>query len=290
MLFIDLRATPSGGICAAEASVWLDGTVAQSPAQFTAAVRGRDLVLATHGFNVSRQDGIAALSNWSQLMSLPAGAMLVGVLWPGDSRYLPVVDYPAEGEVAIEAGRLLAGFLNQNAQAAASISLVSHSLGGRVVLETASNLDRDIRRLVLMAAAVEDDCLTNEYQEAAVKAQQIYVLASRSDWVLQYAFPAGNLIGEIIMRGHPYFRAALGREGPALPIDLHQRGGAWQIPDGWGYEHGDYLPKEAVAATLPAQTQPPADSATPPANPPFEGWKSAWSASAVSFQVAERGG
>jgi len=285
MLFIDLRATPSGGLCAAEASVWQDGTIVVPPAQFAAAVRGRDLVLATHGFNVSRQDGIDALSNWNILMSLPAGAALVGVLWPGDSRYLPVVDYPVEGDVAIQAGRLLAGFLNQNAQAAASISLVSHSLGGRVILEAASNLDRDIRRLVLMAAAVEDDCLTNEYQAAAAKAQQIYVLASRSDWVLEYAFPGGNLVGEIIMRGHPYFRTALGRDGPAEPIGLDQRGGAWQIPDGWDYEHGDYLPKEAVPAKLPAPTEPPADSAQPPADPPFDGWKPAWSASAVSFQI-----
>src|ERR1700739_1788160 len=104
MLFIDLRASASGGICAAEASVWQDGTIALSPAQFAAAVRGRDLVLATHGFNVSRQDGIDALSNWTRLMSLPAGATLVGVLWPGDSRYLPVVDYPLESDEAIAGG------------------------------------------------------------------------------------------------------------------------------------------------------------------------------------------
>jgi len=281
-LFIDLRAGACGGICAPEASVWEDGTTLLSVTEFRSRVRGRDLVLATHGFNVSRQDGIDALSNWSRLMSLSGSDLFVGVLWPGDSRYLPVLDYPAEGDEAIASGRLLARFLNEYAGSAASVSLVSHSLGGRVILEATSGLDRTVRRLILMAGAIEDDCLTREYQAAAGNAQQISVLASRKDDVLQFAFPAGNLVGEIIMHGHPYFRAALGREGPAQPIALERRGGVWQIPDGWGYRHSDYLPKGPVTGTLPQPSAPPADSAPVPSIPEFEGWKSAWSAGAVS--------
>jgi hypothetical protein len=284
-VFIDLRASASGGICAAEASVWDDGTMPLSAAQWAARVRGRDLMLATHGFNVGRQSGIDELSNWSRLMSLPGAALFVGVLWPGDSRYAPIVDYPAEGDEAISAGRVLAKFLNENADAAASLSMVSHSLGARMILEAVSGLQLPVRRLVLMAGAIEDDCLVNEYQEAAGKAREIYLLASRKDWVLELAFPAGNLVGEIIMHGHPYFRTAIGRAGPARPIALEQRGGVWQIPDAWDYGHLDYLPSGAGASSLPPPAGPPADSAAVPAVPAFDGWKAAWSAAVVSSEV-----
>jgi pimeloyl-ACP methyl ester carboxylesterase len=284
-LFIDLRATPSGGICAAEATLWEDGTQLLPSSDLGSRVRGRDVILATHGFNVNREHGIKALTQWISLNNVSPSNLFVGVLWPGDSRYLPVLDYPVEGEEAILSGRLLAGFINQFATDAASISLVSHSLGARMVLETLQGLNLDVRRLIMMAGAIEDDCLTNEYHDAAAKAQKIYVLASKADWVLELAFPIGNPAGEIVMRGHPYFRTALGREGPARPIPLVQRGGAWQIPDGWGYGHLDYLPGKAIAPAIPPPIDVPAPDAAIPSNPPVAGWKSSWSAGVVSTQL-----
>ncbi len=281
-LFVDLRATPSGGICAAEASLWDDGTAPVTKEEFASRIRGRDVVLATHGFNVGRDAGIAALSRWSELCRLPSAALYVGVLWPGDSRFFPIIDYPFEGDEAIAGGRLLARLLNAEGAGAASLSLASHSLGARTILEALSNLDRPARRLVLMASAIEDDCLTREYAAAARNAEEIFVLASREDWVLEFAFPIGNPIGQIVMHGHPYFKAALGREGPEEPIALEQRGGAWQIPDGWDYGHLDYLPSHPGAQAL----QPPIAAPGPldpiPEVPPPEGWKPAWSAAALS--------
>ncbi len=282
-LFIDLRATPSGGICAAEATAWDAGTTAVSPDTFRDRIRGRDIILATHGFNVSRDDGITALSGWDQLCHLPPSALFIGVLWPGDSRYLPVLDYPIEGNEAISSGRLLARFLNQHADGAASISLVSHSLGARMVLETLSGLKNKARRLILMAGAIEDNCLTREYRTAAAKAEEIYVLASRKDWVLEFAFPAGNLIGEILMHGHPYCKTALGRSGPAEPIPLPQRGGAWQIPDTWDYGHLDYLPSGVIGHVILPPAAAPGTATPPPGVAP--GWKPAWSACSVATQV-----
>jgi hypothetical protein len=285
-LFIDLRATASGGVVAGEATVWDGGNVLLPKGQFASLVRGRDVLLATHGFNVNREHGINSLSRWSELCALPTTALFVGVLWPGDSAFLPVIDYPFEGTEAISAGRLLAGFLNEQAVSAASLSFVSHSLGARMVLETVNGLARDVRRLTLMAGAIEDDCLFEEYRDAADKAQQIWVLASKSDWVLEFAFPIGNVAGEIIMHGHPYFNAAIGRSGPARPIPLNQRGGAWQLPDGWNFGHGDYLPSEAGGVPFPLPMVPPlppaADAAAPRNDPPP--WKPSWSAAAVATQ------
>jgi pimeloyl-ACP methyl ester carboxylesterase len=284
-LFIDLRATPSGGIVASAATLWEDGTTPLSHSDFAARIRGRDVLLATHGFNVDRQAGITALSAWSERCTVTPSSIFVGVLWPGDSRYLPIIDYPLEGREAIASGQLLASLLNQDAVGASSISFVSHSLGARVILEAAKGLARPVRRLILMAGAIENDCLTNEYQAAAANAQEIAVLASRSDWVLQYAFPAGNLVGEILMQGHPYYKVALGREGPATPIAAQQLGGVLQIPDAWAYVHGDYLPSQAVGPLFPPPVQTPAANAGIPLNPPPDDWKPSWSAGVVSSQL-----
>jgi Alpha/beta hydrolase of unknown function (DUF900) len=284
-LFIDLRATPSGGICAAEATVWDGGTRLVPTGEFRSTIRGRDVLLVAHGFNVGRDDGIKSLSYWSERCRLPGPDLLVGVLWPGDSTFFPVIDYPFEGDEAIQSGRLLAGFLDREAGEAASISFASHSLGARNVLEALRNLSRKARRLVLMAGAIEDDCLVNEYRAAADKVEEIYVLSSRKDWVLEFAFPIGNPIGEIVMRGHPYFKAALGRNGPAEPIPLEKRGGAWRIPDGWDYGHGDYLPHDATGPLFAPPVAAPGVAADIPLTPPEDGWKPSWSAGAVSTQM-----
>ena len=278
-LFIDLRATDKGGICADAATVRQDG---QTPSadDFAKLVRGRDLVLATHGFNVDRKSGIQSLSDWEKLCTLPPNCLFVGVLWAGDSRYLPVLDYPVEGDEAIKSGRLLSKFLNDNASGAASVSFASHSLGGRVILQTLAGLNRRARRVLLMAGAIENNCLQQEYGDGAKNADQILVLASVSDWVLHLAFPIGNPIGEIIMHGHPYFRTALGRDGPAQPIPPDQQGGAWDIPKDWTYVHADYLPGKAGGTPLPLPATQPAPNDPKPQD------KAAWSARVLSSIVA----
>jgi hypothetical protein len=153
------------------------------------------------------------------------------------------------------------------------------------VLEAVTGLNLSVRRLILMAGAIEDDCLVNEYRAAAAKAAEIFVLSSRSDAVLEFAFPVGNLVGEIIMRGHPYNKTALGRDGPSQPIRLSQRGGAWQIPQPWHYGHLDYLPKNTTAPAIPPPVAAPDPTSGVPINPAPDGWKPSWSAGAVSTQM-----
>lgn len=274
-LFIDLRASDIGGLCADEATVKEAGQTVPA-SDFAGRVRGRDLVLATHGFNVDRADGVQSLSDWEKLCTLPPNCLFIGVLWAGDSRYLPVLDYPVEGDEAIKSGRLLSKFLNDNASGAASLSFSSHSLGARMVLQTLAGLNRRPRRLLLMAGAIENNCLDQEYRDAAGKAEKIYLLASVADWVLHYAFPIGNPVGQIIMQGHPYFRTALGRDGPAQQLPPEQQGGAWDIPKDWDYVHADYLPKDSNGQRDPTSVSQPASNAPEPPD------KSAWSARVLS--------
>ncbi len=288
-LFLDLRATPSGGFVAHEVAVLgTDATSNEAAVQaFEARVRGRHIVLVTHGFNVNGAKGTDELSQWAALCRLPSPCDFIGVLWPGDSQVLPIVDYPIEGSVALSSGQLLAAFLNAHAVGAASISLVSHSLGARTVLETVRLLKRRVRNVLLMAAAIEDDCLTGEYAPTMQKVDRVQVVASRADWVLAAAFPVGNLLGEIVMHGHPYFREALGREGPDSVVGLDAAYQLWQVPDAWLYDHWDYLPKPGQGGAPVQAMQPPMQVPTDTAPRPDlpQGWTSAWSAAVIATQM-----
>jgi hypothetical protein len=271
--FLDLRADSAGGNPAREVQVRQNGDMLFHIDLFLEAVRGRDVLLGTHGFNVNRKDGIASLSSWSNLLQLGEGALFVGVLWPGDSRWLPVVDYPFEGGEARDSGRLLAPFLDKYFVETASLSFASHSLGARMVLETIHQMRHRVRRLTLMAGAIEDNCLIKEYRDIPAKVDEISVLASHGDYVLKLAFPVGNTLGGIIYRGHPYWHGALGHDGPDTAFPGNLRSG-WQIPDNWKYGHGDYLGGQPPPLAMPVTV--------PPKGAPLPGPKPAWSAGFVS--------
>jgi alpha/beta hydrolase family protein DUF900 len=292
-LFLNLRATVKGGLVADQvtpqevASSVPNPLAATSlvPDQIARTVAGRDVLLATHGFNVDWQSGVRGLSGWEPLLTLPSGGMMVGVLWPGDSRWAPIIDYPFEGGVAKKSGQLLAAFLNQWFAGAATISFASHSLGARVVLETIRGLSRQPRRLILMAGAIDDDCLTDEYKDAAAQfdSQTISVLASRKDEVLALAFPPGNLVEGILTPGHPFWHSAIGHAGPQAPCPTQVRAG-WQIPDVWKFGHHNYLPP-SPPPTVPLVPPTNLPQPPPPAVPPVPGPTSAWSAGFVSTRL-----
>jgi Alpha/beta hydrolase of unknown function (DUF900) len=287
--FLDLRATDAGGMPADSVTARQDFTPID-PSELAKRVAGRDVLIGTHGFNVNRSTGITELGYWESLLNLGPTGFFVGLLWPGDSRWAPIVDYPLEGDVANKSGRLLAPFLNQNFAQATSLSFASHSLGARTVLSTIRGLNRRVRRLTLMAGAIEDDCLIDEFADAAANIDKISILASRGDTVLSYAFPVGNLLEGIITPGHPLWHAAIGHSGPQNP-DPTKIVWSWQIPDNWEYRHADYLPNNAPAAAamappaanLTLQGPTPAPLGVPPNAPTVAAeWKAAWSAGFVS--------
>jgi hypothetical protein len=268
MFFLNTRSLPVGG-GVGQLSILDEANVVHSVSDVAAAVRGRDVLLVTHGFNVNQMDGLQKLSNWAKLLNI-GSAVPVGMLWPGDARWIHVVDYPVEGNEGMAAGNQLATFLNASFTGTLSLSFASHSLGARVVMQTIAGLARPVRRLLIMAGAIDNTCLSAEYAAAADKVQSISVLASRSDDVLKWAFPSGNFLSGLFSRGTPYVHEALGREGPAEPYpspdNIHAD---WQIPDDWNYGHGSYLPPNPLGAAPiqygplpyfppPAMPQPPA--------------------------------
>lgn len=271
--FLDLRANSAGGNPAREVTIRQSANDRFQVRDLVNEAHGRDVLFGTHGFNVNRKEGITSLSAWANLLNLGDGTLYVGVLWPGDSRWAPVLDYPFEGDEAIASGRLLAPFLDQHFTGAASLSFASHSLGARMVLETIRKMNHPVRKVILMAGAIDDNCLVKEYRDVAAKVNEISVLASRKDNVLKLAFPIGNPLAGIITRGHPYWQGALGYDGPDNPFPHNLRSG-WQIPDSWNYGHSDYL-----GGTPPALAPP---INVPQHSGPAPTSKAAWSAGFVS--------
>jgi hypothetical protein len=212
-------------------------------------VAGRNLLFAAHGFNVSGSDGACELGWLDRYFSLTTGSLYIGVLWPGDS-WIPIVDYPFEGGVAVDCGDRLAAFCNQACVGAQSISFLSHSLGARLVLEAVSRLDRKALSVCLTAAAINRDCLTTQYRDAAENCERVSILASHEDFVLKVAFAAGDPFADLLHDDHTPFQAALGSNGPPTPAGppiLFP----WQIPDPSDYGHHDYLPSCQANAVPP---------------------------------------
>jgi len=219
-----------------------------APSQLRASFAGKSVLFAVHGFNVTQSSGAVAMGLLDNYLALAAPDLFVGVLWPGDS-VIPIVDYPFEGSVAIDCGRRLADFCNDVCGSAQAISFVSHSLGARLILEAVSRLNRKARSVCLTAAAVNRDCLTSEYANAARNSEQISILASREDLVLKLAYAVGDPLAELLHDDHTPFQAALGSEGPPTPAPVQVRA-PWQIRDAGedgDYGHSDYLPPSSPA-------------------------------------------
>jgi len=291
--FLDVRLQPVGGELATSVAI-NQGTDLNDyggllPADLLSYIRGQHVLIATHGFNVNREAGIACLSNWESLLQLPPSSAFVGLLWPGDSIWAHGLDYPDEPRIANQAGaQLIAPFLDANFTNAASISFASHSLGARLILETVSQMKLPVRRVVLMAGAIDDNCLNTEFQSAAAKIGAISVLASNKDEVLSVLFPLGNLVGGIIAAGHPWWHAALGQTGPSQQWPANLRP-PFEIPDDWKYGHGNYLqidqppaPNLPIPTEVPPQGSPVLAPDVAPNGVAIAGWQEAFSAAFAS--------
>jgi hypothetical protein len=282
--FIDLRLQPVGGGLATLVGInqgtSMGNYTGLSLNDLVSAIQGRHVLIAAHGFNVNRADGIACLSNWAGLLQLPQPySAFIGLLWPGDSVWAHGLDYPDEPKIADQAGLLAAAFIDANLHGAASISFASHSLGARVVLATIANLSLPVRRLALMAPAIDDNCLSTEFEAAAAKIGSISVLASKKDEVLSACFPLGNFFAGIIAAGHPWWRAALGHCGPVTPWPENFQA-PFELPSDWKFKHSNYLQIDSPPpAPLPLPVNVPPQNTPPPSN---TGWQEAFSSAFAS--------
>jgi hypothetical protein len=211
-------------------------------AQVPAIFAGRNILFATHGFNVNYANGAKALGRLGNYLALPGPNLFIGLLWPGDA-WIPVIDYPFEGDVAIDCGQRLATFCNTWAANALSFSFASHSLGARFVLQAIMAINGRVDTACIAAGAVNCDCFAGEYADALRHVATVSLLASHEDVVLKIAFTIGDPIADLLHDDHTPFRPALGYNGPALPASA-QILAPWQIPDSEDYGHGNYIPSD----------------------------------------------
>lgn len=209
---------------------------------------GKHLVLAAHGFNVSRADGIACLTKLEQMLNLGPDYAFIGVLWPGSWHHI-VINYPGEGRDAAKTGDHLAAFIDKSLGLAESVSFLSHSLGGRVVLQTVRTMKVRAREVCVTAGAVDSRCVApgQAYDACRRNASRITVLHSESDNALGAVYSAGTLAGGLLhLDDHP-FGTALGLRGSnprALAAISNSR-----IPEDQEHDHGDYFPSSKPGTT-----------------------------------------
>jgi hypothetical protein len=250
--FVNLRAGPYGSVCDPYV---LEGDGAAAPPAMTSVswnavpflAKGKDVLLATHGFNVSYASGLASLGHLEAALAMQPNELFLGVLWPGDW-VIPAVNYPFEDKIASHGGVLLGGFCNRWLASANSVSFLSHSLGARVVLEAIKASTRPVRRACITAGAVNADCLDAQYKAAARNCGEIRTLSSMQDLVLKFAYPPGDFLADLLDPDHKPFEPALGRGGPEAPWPAGVRPSG--IANAPPYDHGDYFPPSA--SPLPA--------------------------------------
>jgi hypothetical protein len=207
----------------------------------------RQVAWLIHGFNVAWPSGRDSLAALGATLGESFTGLVVAVTWPGDSGLGPL-GYPWEGRDADDTGRMLAEVIRAHVADGAELFFVTHSLGARVALEACRRLPTNrwlLREICLTAPAVDDTCLNAQevYFDVAQAARRTTVLASASDTVLRWAYPAGDLVQSWLFRWKDKAGRALGRRGPRNTAGRltsakvrHE-----QIPDAARVDHGDYI-------------------------------------------------
>jgi hypothetical protein len=277
-LFLDYRSAAVGGAVTSSPRVYEAGVpatgspIAYNPVSTLPNVTGVHLVFATHGFNVSRPKGVRSLTRLGDALAAEiaklGGRMAVspaelspnaetrptwffmGVLWPGDWALpkLPL-NYIGAGPDADASGRRLAEFTDGHFPGAASISLISHSMGARLVLTAANRVGKTVRQICVAAPAVDDRTLGDRqrFEAARRRAARTTVMSSVRDKVLSLAYPAGTLAALVGLQDDMPFGTALGYSGSKPnPLALVDN---TAIPKPQNYDHGDYLPDENMAVS-----------------------------------------
>ncbi|MEZ4701448.1 MAG: alpha/beta hydrolase [Rhodothermales bacterium] len=207
-----------------------------------------DVTFLIHGFNVDRPSGREQLKRFASQLNRVQHHALVATLWPGD-HWAGAFSYSFEGRDADDTALELAKFIYTYLRKSTRVSFATHSLGARVALQVVKLLvpyGYTFNQLCLMAAAVDDYSLgyPSDFRDGVRGTRRVSVLASRQDYVLKLAYPAGDLFQTWFFYREDSWGQALGYHGPrvrggnATPQQvLHV-----QISDQRDAGHSDYLP------------------------------------------------
>lgn len=178
-----------------------------------AKLSNKKVLILVHGYNNTYTEVIEAyLKIAGQVSNVKLGFdKLIGYTWPGgDSGIDWFQASKAANAIDGRFSRLITNLKNTGA----TIDIMSHSLGCRVVLKGLNRLinDTPIRNVYTMAAAVDNECLETgeEFNKAIRACERFFIFHSRHDLVLDGAYRAAE------------FDRALGLFGPEDPSEIEK--------------------------------------------------------------------
>ncbi len=236
----------------------------------------RHLLILVHGFNNTATD---AKKSYSLLLSLfeehfnrsrYAPDAIAFFHWPGNlgppvaSTAGYPLDIPQADNSAKRLAEYLAAFPRGSDPGGFKITLIGHSLGCRVVLQTLDKLPRalapNVEVVSLMAAAVPMEFVkTAGKLETTVKApRRVLKCYSHQDWVLWLAFPQGQQAAFALNIEDKFYSEAVG---------LYGNPDAVGIPIKTANGHSDYWGDRNVANRFSAAIDPTFYTLPPAAQP-----------------------
>lgn len=171
--------------------------------QFIERVRNKRILLLVHGYNTEQDDvydAYAVIERKCQKHLRNTYDLVLGFSWPGG-------DQPWEWKQAKSrangAGRRLRFLLES--MPCQAIDVMSHSLGGRVVLKALKYSGRNhlVRNYFCTAAAVDDECLEpgEEFARSVRSWERMFVFHSKYDTVLSTAYIMAEFDSALGLRG-----------------------------------------------------------------------------------------
>lgn len=201
------------------------------------------VVVLVHGYNNTQP---AARRSYDAFLENTRGGV-IGTFWPVAAFYWPGdkpwgtfsrLSYPLELKSAREAAHELCVFLHKllgPGGTPVEIAVVSHSLGGRLLLELLDEARRMqprpiVSTICMMAPAVQVRGVEpgGALRSAAEVPRRAVVFHSEQDSVLKWAFPLGEFAA-----GEGLFSRAVGRFG-------EPRMGLWADAIATTHDHGEY--------------------------------------------------
>ena len=223
----------------------------------------RHLLVLVHGFNNSESQAEESYEGYIEMLrpglarSRVAPDAVAKLHWPGNVAIGPfsildVVGYPWDVEQALRSVGPLGAFLDglmARGPRGRLISVVGHSLGCRLIVETMNRLRASVGgtplAIVSLMAAAVPVALAETGQplaNASTAAKKVLKPHSRSDWVLWLAFPVGQSAASVLGIERDAYIEAMGRNGNPSGF------GEPLLREGNG--HSDYWSDKGAGAVL----------------------------------------
>lgn len=222
-----------------------------SETELVSRIRDKRVLLLVHGYNNTEDDVNLAYDRIERSIARYSGSrydVVMGYTWPGGALG---ISYPIARARSNSAAPRFAAWIRKIGRAAASLDVMTHSLGSRVGLKALGEVSgRPVRHLLLFAAAVDNESIERgeDFHDATKRCEGVLVIHSKKDKTLRVWYRIGDAI--LPWQWGDLFDAALGYSGPEDPAAIIQHSKNVTVANGKNAEldHGDYKDNPKVFA------------------------------------------